>query len=92
MPLRIAFFVLQSATSDFKQTHCEPRADFCQFYALVSCPYEDMMPYLDAVLNILESHHTIAYFLIRSSCFARGKDVFENLSHALAKRSSKCLE
>ena len=85
MPFRIAIFTFQGPPSNFEQPHCHPRPHLCQFYALIACPNKHMMSNFDTVFNVLESHNSVADFLICGRCFSRREEMLYYLHNSFAK-------
>lgn len=92
MPFRIPALVFERTAPNLKQPHCHPRTNLRKLYALVSCPYEYMMPHFYAVFNVLECHHPATNFLIGGRCLARWEQMFENLHHTFSKLTVETLE
>lgn len=91
-PFGITSFALQCSTPDLKASHRHPRPDLRELHALISRSHKNMMSYLNAILDVLERHDSIADLLVAGGRVARWKNMFENLDHALSKRGGKVFE
>lgn len=51
-----------------------------------------MMPYFDAIFNVLKRHDAVTDLGVGRAGFAGGEDVFKDLHHALAERGGEVFE
>lgn len=90
MPLHVPVLFIGGALSNLKQPHRHARSHFRQFHALMARLNEDVMPHLDTVLNVFESHHSAAQ--LGCDALAWGEEMLENLDHSLAEWGGETVE
>jgi len=75
-PLHIAILILQRPTPNLKTPHRHPRPHLRQLDTLISCLHKHMMADLDAILDVLERHHSAAQLRLVGDGFSGWEDMF----------------
>lgn len=89
MPLDIPVLVVERARPDLKQPHRHPRSHLGQLDAPIARLDEDVVPDLDAVLDVLERDDPAAQ---PGRAVARREEVLQDLDDALAQRRREAVE
>ncbi|KAI6768294.1 hypothetical protein HG530_006303 [Fusarium avenaceum] len=92
MPFDIAFLVLESAIADLEDPHCHPWSNLGQLDAVISGPDKNMVPDLNAILDVLECYHSVADLVLGCNSFARRENVLQDLHHPLTQATGKAVE
>lgn len=91
-PLHISILILQRPASDLETPHRHSGPDLSQFYTLISCLHKNVVPNLDAVLNILECDDSASKLGFVGDSFAWWEYVFQYLDDSESQFRCKAFE
>lgn len=91
-PFDVSILILQCSASYLKTSHRHSRPNLRQLHTLVASLDKDVMPNLDAVVDILESYHAAAQLRLVCDGFPWWKDVLQHFYNALAETRGEPLE
>lgn len=85
MPLDVAVLVLKRAATNLERPHRHPWTDLGKLDAVVSRPHEDVVPDLDAVLDVLERNNPVSNLVLARDSFPRRENVLQYLGYPEAQ-------
>lgn len=89
VPFDVAILVLKGSAANLKHAHGHTRPNLRELYTVISRAHENMVTHLNAVIDVLERHNSVADLVFTGDGFPRREDVFQDLDHSCAQR---CIE